>query len=312
MTDNPANAVTPTQRLPARRQSEALPTRWHVTWRTGSDFSENFMALRGPTLVVGREDATGATLVLPDPAVSRRHAAFEITREGVRVHDLASSNGTFIDGERKDVAVCGRGSVIRIGGNVLVLCAEDPPEAEAELGMVGQSQPIRALRALIRQIAPSRLSALIIGETGTGKELIARALHDLSLRSGPLVPLNCAAIPVALAESALFGHRRGAFTHAVSDQPGAFRAADKGTLFLDEIGELAPEIQPKLLRALENGEVLAAGANQTIAVDTRIIAATLVELEQAVRVGQFRLDLLGRLQGVRIEAPPLRQRRDDN
>jgi DNA-binding NtrC family response regulator len=166
--------------------------------------------------------------------------------------------------------------------------------------------------SLAQRVANANVNVLITGESGTGKEIIARAIHDYSARAKkPFVPFNCAAVPRDLLESQLFGHRRGAFTGADHDQPGLIRAARDGTLFLDEIGELAPDLQPKLLRFLESGEIAPLGEPSPITVNVRIVAATNSNLEDAVRSGRFREDLFYRLNVVRLSLRPLRERRDE-
>jgi transcriptional regulator with PAS, ATPase and Fis domain len=163
-----------------------------------------------------------------------------------------------------------------------------------------------------RRIARAKVNVLITGESGTGKEILARAIHDFSDRDNkPFVPFNCAAIPRDLLESQLFGHRRGAFTGADRDQLGLIRAAREGTLFLDEIGELGLDLQPKLLRFLESGEISPLGEPNSMTIDVRIVAATNSNLEEAVRAGRFREDLFYRLNVVRLSIPPLRERRDE-
>jgi DNA-binding NtrC family response regulator len=171
---------------------------------------------------------------------------------------------------------------------------------------------MRRLRADLARFAASRATVIITGESESGKEVVARAIHDLSSRAGrPYVVFNCAAVPRDLFEGQLFGHRKGAFTGASSDQPGVIRAADGGTLFLDEIGELPLDVQPKLLRFLENGEVAPLGERRPITVDVRTIAATHRDLEELVRKGLFREDLFFRLQVIPLRVPPLRERRED-
>ncbi|RMG48193.1 MAG: sigma-54-dependent Fis family transcriptional regulator [Acidobacteria bacterium] len=178
--------------------------------------------------------------------------------------------------------------------------------------IVGSSAAIRRLRETIAQIAPTGARVLVVGENGTGKELVARALHELSPRAaGPFVRLNCAAVPVELFESELFGHVRGAFTGAVGSRRGRFERASGGTLLLDEIGEMPLAVQPKLLRALEEGEIERLGAERGIRVDARVIASTNRDLARMVREGRFREDLYYRLEVVTIEVPPLRHRRED-
>jgi two-component system, NtrC family, response regulator AtoC len=178
--------------------------------------------------------------------------------------------------------------------------------------LVGESDAIRALRATIERVAPHRSTVLITGESGTGKELVARAIHDLSPRGARrFVAVNCAAIPAALLESELFGHRRGAFTDAVRDKPGLFEDADGGTLFLDEVGELPLGLQVKLLRAIQESEIRRVGDTQSTKVDVRLVAATLRDLAAAAAAGAFREDLFYRLNVLPVAVPPLRDRSAD-
>ena len=178
--------------------------------------------------------------------------------------------------------------------------------------LVGDGAAMQRLRATIRTIAPTRTTVLVLGETGTGKELVARAIHAASLRADhKFVAFNCAAIPAPLLESELFGHVRGAFTDAVRDRPGLFEDADGGTLFLDEVGEIPLALQAKLLRALQESEIRRVGDPETIKIDVRVIAATLRDLSAEAAAGQFREDLYYRLAVVPIVVPPLRDRADD-
>jgi len=179
-------------------------------------------------------------------------------------------------------------------------------------GMVGSSEALTGVVRVAERVAPTDVTVLIQGETGTGKEIIARAIHARSRRSSrPLIRVNCAALPSSLAESELFGHEKGAFTGAVSRQPGRFEVADRGTIFLDEVGELPLDIQAKLLRVLQEGEFERLGSTETRTTDVRVLAATSRDLSQAVEEGRFRSDLLYRLRVVPVELPPLRDRRED-
>lgn len=183
------------------------------------------------------------------------------------------------------------------------------PEARA---IVGDSPALRAVLADAEQVAPTDATVLILGETGTGKELIARAIHKMSARSArPFVRLNCAAIPYELLESELFGHERGAFTGAITQKIGRFEMADRGTLFLDEIGDLPPGLQPKLLRVLQEQEFERLGGNRTHRIDVRLIAATHCDLEKRIAQNEFRSDLYYRLNVFPLTLPPLRERQQD-
>ena len=186
------------------------------------------------------------------------------------------------------------------------------PAAPVIEGMVGESAPLREMMRLVALVAPRSTTVLIEGETGTGKELVAQAVHRWSARSSkPFAVLNCAAIPESLLEAELFGHTRGAFTGAVQSRTGRIEAANGGTLFLDEIGEMPLALQAKMLRFLESGELQRVGENDVVRVDVRVVAATHQDLERRVQEGAFRLDLYHRLAVFVIDVPPLRQRRED-
>ena len=178
--------------------------------------------------------------------------------------------------------------------------------------LVGKSVSLKRVVEMAQRAAPAEVTVLIEGESGTGKEVLARAIHRLSPRKdGPLIPVNCAAIPEGLLESELFGHERGAFTGAVRAKPGRFELAREGTIFLDEIGDMPLSMQVKILRALQEREIERVGGTKSIAIDVRVVAATHQNLEQLVTEGKFRADLFYRLQGVRLRLPPLRERLDD-
>ncbi len=257
-------------------------------------------------------------VLVEDRTASRHHFEIQYTERGYLLVDLNSTNGTFLDGRRIERAYLSSGSQVRAGSSVITFSPIDEevtiePDREGELcGMVGQSVKMRQIFGLIKRIAPMDVSVIIQGETGTGKELVARAVHELSMRSrGPMVVLDCGAIPPNLIESELFGHEKGAFTGAVTSRPGAFERAQGGTIFLDELGELRVDLQPKLLRVLENREVRRVGGNDVIEVDCRVIAATNRDLQKEITAGNFREDLYFRLSVIQIQLPPLRQRRDD-
>jgi two-component system nitrogen regulation response regulator NtrX len=202
--------------------------------------------------------------------------------------------------------------VLAQGGQVTALRRADRVASADDLGILGRSPAIQQLVADVRRAAPSQAKVLITGENGSGKDLVAEAIHRLSRRAGkPFVKLNCAAIPKDLVESELFGHERGAFTGAMQKKPGRLERADQGTLFLDEIGDLSMEAQAKLLRAIETGEVDRVGATDTVKVDVRIVSATNKDLAAAIEAGEFRRDLLYRLNTLPIHVPPLRERPGD-
>jgi len=253
-----------------------------------------------------------------DRAVSRHHFEILTTERGWLLVDLNSTNGTFLDGRRVERAYLSPGAQVRAGSSQLSFTPIDEevtlePDGEGELGgLVGQSVRMRQVFALIKKIAPLDVSVIIGGETGTGKELVARAIHERSGRGkGPLVVLDCGAIPPDLIESELFGHEKGSFTGAMTARPGAFERAHGGTIFLDELGELRLDLQPKLLRVLENREVRRVGGNDVLEVDCRVIAATNRDLVKEIAAGNFREDLFFRLSVIHLQLPPLRERRED-
>ncbi|MBL8923039.1 MAG: sigma 54-dependent Fis family transcriptional regulator [Myxococcaceae bacterium] len=267
------------------------------------------------TLIVGGADA--ADLKLSDGSVSGQHVQLDPRPDGVFVRDLNSTNGTLIGGARIESAIVEGHSVISIGRTLLSLTMDDeqdetldgPSELE---GLVGASAVMRHLFGLVDKLAPTETPVLLLGETGTGKDGLARALHLRSNRKrAPFVVVDCGAIAPQLVESELFGHARGAFSGAVSDRPGAFLEAEGGTLFLDEVGELPLELQPRLLRALEARQVKRLGEDRPRAVDVRVIAATHRSLPAEVQSGRFRRDLYFRLAVAALRVPPLRERRED-
>ena len=258
-------------------------------------------------------------LVIDDPTVSRSHVELSLAPEGVSVRDLGSRNGTFYLGQRITTAVLAPGTRISLGGAGLSieldaehLSSTATLKATMFRGMTGTAAAMLRLFTIISRLDGSLIPALVLGESGVGKELVARAIHEGSrVASGPFVAVNCGALPRELAASTLFGHRRGAFTGAVATRKGAFVAAEDGTLFLDEIGELPLDLQPALLRALETGEIAAVGEDTPRRVHVRVLAATNRDLPERVRAGQFREDLYFRLAVVTLGVPALRDRRED-
>jgi DNA-binding NtrC family response regulator len=257
-------------------------------------------------------------VLLADPTVSRRHAEIVRTPMGVLLRDLNSTNGTFVGPVRIREVFLGPETRFRVGRTEMVFTQEDEvinivPSVEGSFeGVVGASVAMRQVFGILQRVAPTNLTVLIQGETGTGKELISRAVHARSRRAdGPFVVFDCGAVPEKLIESELFGHKRGAFTGAFGDRPGVFEQAHTGTIFLDEIGELPLELQPKLLRVLEQREVRRVGGRKTKAIDVRVVAATNRNLHEEVERGNFREDLYYRLNVVEVRLPALRDRRSD-
>jgi transcriptional regulator with GAF, ATPase, and Fis domain len=272
--------------------------------------------LTGPDARIG--SGADAGLVLKDRTVSRIHLTLRVEGDAIRVVDEGSRNGTIVDGTRVREAWARPDSTIRIGDTTLCLRMLDEllelPVSPRERmgGLLGRSVAMRRIFTLLEQIAPTDARVLVEGETGTGKELVAEALHEASRRAArPMVVVDCSAVSATLIESELFGHVRGSFTGAVVDRAGAFEAADGGTVFLDEVGELSLNLQPNLLRVLERGEVRRVGSNTTRRVDVRVVAATNRALAQEVERGRFREDLYYRLTVVTVRMPPLRERPDD-
>jgi len=290
----------------------------------------------GASITVGRAEPSFALVAkdapampLDDPQVSREQLRLRwlAAEQLYEVEPVASAKRPLV---RVDLGAPGRppaavtpitgptrlppGACIAIGDRVLLgleLADTRPPGAD-RMGLVGESEAVWTLRDEIRSVARFGRPALVNGPTGSGKELVARALHTHSARAaGPFVPVNCAALPDKLAESALFGHKKGAFTGADTEERGLFRAADGGTLFFDELGELPLSVQPKLLRVLQDGVVVPVGAHEGRQVDVRVIAATHRDLEAQVRAGGLREDLYHRVAGHVLRVPPLADRRFD-
>ena len=261
---------------------------------------------------------SGCDLVLRDRLVSGHHFEIVLDETGYRLRDLDSTNGTFIAGHRVRDAYLNPGTVIYAGESRLRFEPLDQ-SVTVELSrrdrfgdMVGGSVAMRAMYARLERIAPTDASLLITGETGSGKELVAEAVHHHSPRaSGPFVVVDCGSIPDNLIASELFGHERGAFTGAISSYAGAFERAHGGTIFLDEIGELPPELQPNLLGVLERRQVRRLGSSRSVPLDLRVIAATNRDLASEMNRGTFRSDLYYRLAVVQVRVPPLRERPDD-
>jgi transcriptional regulator with GAF, ATPase, and Fis domain len=255
-----------------------------------------------------------------DPEVSRRHAAIERVGKALRIVDLSSTNGTWVDRVKVFEAELRGGEFVRVGQtlfSVEVVADVDPAAAAlpniARFGrVVGASREMRRLYPLCSRLAKTTVPVIIEGETGTGKEALAESLHEQGPRAnGPFVVFDCTAVPPSLVEAELFGHERGAFTGATTTRKGVFEQADGGTLLIDEVGDLDLSLQPKLLRAMERLEVRRIGGDRWIHVDVRVLSATRRDLDHEVQAGRFRDDLFHRLAVARIELPPLRHRVGD-
>ena len=266
-------------------------------------------------VAVGRAVDESELWLPEDECVSRQHAVLRFDRNArsATIEDL-SRTGSFVQGARVERASLNPGEVVRVGNSFFLYRFEPEQEAKhptptpADAELVGGSQALRAIRRTLGLVARSDATVLVLGESGTGKELAARTVHTQSGRGGPFIAVNCGAIPEALAESLLFGHQAGAFTGAKADGVGWFRAAEGGTLFLDEIGELPLQLQPKLLRAVEERAVVPVGSTRAVTCDVRIVAATNKDLSDRA---EFRADLLARISEFVVEIPPLCERRED-
>ena len=280
-------------------------------------------AEQGREVEVGKPRVTGGRsiindLVLSDKAISGSHFEILARDDGYRLRDLDSTNGTFIGDLRIREVWLKPGSEFRVGHTTLrFVPTQDIVEIPLSKrdtfeSVTGASVRMREIFATLEKVAPSELTVLVTGETGTGKEMIARGIHQASPRkSKPFVVLDCGAIPKDLIESTLFGHEKGSFTGAVAQHQGCFEQAHGGSIFLDEIGELDINLQPKLLRVLENRELKRVGGDRVIKIDVRVVAATNRDLRQMVNAGTFREDLYFRLSVIHVELPPLRERKED-
>ncbi len=277
-------------------------------------------------LCVGRGDARrltpsdgGSELRVPDPKMSARHAELKLEAGKLQVRDVGSTNGTYVNRARiTDWVPLRDGDIVQIGHTFFLVQARPVAPSAARLtepwGLGGFSTLEPSLAAnleRLERIAATPLPVMLLGDTGTGKELLARAVHLRSGRSGPFVAVNCGALTPTLIESQLFGHVRGAFSGAVRDQPGLVRTAHQGTLFLDEIAELRSETQATLLRVLQEREVLAVGATEATPVDLRVVSATLKPIDPTDADGSFRKDLYARLAGFVFSLPTLAEHRED-
>jgi DNA-binding NtrC family response regulator len=283
---------------------------------SGPDEGRTHLLDRGTTMVGTHSDND---VVLQDTTVSRYHLEIRSRRDGIEVRDLDTTNGTKHGEVRIGQVILTGPARLRLGKHTEVNI--EPMDQSIELGewphdhfgnAVGGSAKMRSLFAMLNRVAVTDTTVMLLGETGTGKEALAEAIHRHSRRSeGPFIVVDCGSIPKELIGSELFGHARGAYTGATGDKQGLIEAANGGTLFLDEIGELALDLQPQLLRVLDRRQVRRIGENRSIDVDIRVIAATHRDLRAMVRSGQFREDLYYRMAVVTAAVPPLRERKSD-
>ncbi|MBI2066645.1 MAG: sigma 54-dependent Fis family transcriptional regulator [Deltaproteobacteria bacterium] len=274
------------------------------------------LALTQPRIRIGKRETN--EFMVEDTTVSRNHLEILQADDSYLLKDLNSTNGTYINDIRVKEAYLAPGDIIRIGNTRIEFVAFDEkvqiePSSKNEFGLlVGRSRKMRQIFGILEKISPTNATVIIEGETGTGKEVVARAIHQNSARKAkPFVVFDCSSVAQNLIESELFGHVKGAFTGAVTTRRGAFEEANGGTIFLDEIGELSLDLQPKLLRALEQREVKKVGSNETASIDVRVICATNRSLRKEISEGRFREDLYYRLSVVKFHIPPLRERPDD-
>lgn len=275
----------------------------------------NWFEIGTEPIIVGRN--AQCQVVLDDAKISAVHAEFVATEQGVRVRDLGSRNGIYAGGVRVGEVFLHAACKLRMGETDIAFEPARPekifvPSISSFGPLVAQSAGMRAIFEKISKVAPTDLTVLITGETGTGKEVVAHAIHQASARAKqPFVVVDCGSIPQSLAEATLFGHERGAFTGAIDKRMSPFLEADGGTIFLDELGELPIEVQPKLLRAVAERRIKSVGGSSYREVDVRVLAATRRDLVRAVNSGTFRSDLYFRVAQVRVELPALRSRLED-
>ncbi|OGQ34109.1 MAG: hypothetical protein A3F16_02310 [Deltaproteobacteria bacterium RIFCSPHIGHO2_12_FULL_43_9] len=298
-----------TERLEINKNANLMPGTVELVIGDGPDKGRKFRLKKKS--IIGSSD--GCDIRLLDKFVSKKHIEVEIDRQSIAIKDLKSTNGTFIGSQNIKEANISFYETVRIGKTLFSILPKPHNKGTESCGLITSSNTgMKELFRNMRSVANSRETVLIHGETGTGKELVAKSLHSISDSSGaPFIAVNCGALAPELIESELFGHIKGAFTGAERFREGAFLAAKDGILFLDEIGELPLSLQPKLLRALENREIKSLGSDIPKNYNCRVIAATHRDLSALVAAGKFREDLFYRLNILPLKIPPLRERKED-
>jgi transcriptional regulator with GAF, ATPase, and Fis domain len=305
---------TPGALLRFDRSTGTIKERKYQVTVTGGAGVGQSKPIEGSLIIGSHPDAA---ITLNDSTVSRYHVELNARPDGVRVRDLESTNGTYLGGTRITEVIVEDQATLSVGKTTISIAMVESdlgkPDEQPTFGSaIGASTAMKQLFGILDRVSPSDSTVLLLGETGTGKEVMARTIHLKSKRGNrPFVVVDCGAVAPTLIESELFGHVRGSFTGAVSDRNGAFMEADGGTLFLDEVGELPLDLQPKLLRVLEAGTIRRVGEDKTRHIDVRVVAATHRDLEKEIELGNFRRDLYYRLAVVLVSVPPLRDRLDD-
>lgn len=308
------STTTQTISIPIRRLRKIRLECIELEVVSGSDAG---LKSRLPLSVVAIGTAPDNDVVLTDRTVSRHHAQLQTTPDGLLIRDLDSTNGIYFMGVRVVEAYLQPGDACFLGDTEIAI-KQETEERQYEIGsedrlsaLVGGSAPMRELYGMIKAVAPAPMTVLVTGESGSGKEMVATTLHELSGRRGPLAVFDASVTDTEMMRNDLFGHVKGAFTGATGSRDGAFRQANGGTLFIDEIGELPLDLQPKLLRVLESREVVPVGSDRPQPVDVRVIAATHRNLDAMVEAGTFRADLFYRLSVITMRVPPLREILED-